>query len=189
MTAQMVTPCSATARRHCMSSSAVEASRPEVGSSRKSSDGSATSSIPMLTRFFCPPEMPRREAPPQMACLCSERESSPITRSTHVSTACADIERGSRSAAANQSCSLTVRHSTIVSSCGTKPCSLVRDSAEQGDPPRVCVSLPALGLSFAESTLISVVFPQPEGPMRAVTVPCTSWPVTSLTTGVPLGRR
>lgn len=38
---------------------AVLASSPEVGSSRKSTEGSMTSSMPMLVLFLSPPEIPR----------------------------------------------------------------------------------------------------------------------------------
>lgn len=59
MTQAMVMPLAAAILRQRMTSRAALESRPEVGSSRNSSDGSATSSIPMLTRFFWPPLMPR----------------------------------------------------------------------------------------------------------------------------------
>lgn len=38
---------------------AVLASSPEVGSSRKSTEGSIISSMPMLVLFLSPPEIPR----------------------------------------------------------------------------------------------------------------------------------
>lgn len=41
-----------------MTSKAVEESSPVVGSSKKSKLGLLTNSIPMLTRFFSPPEIP-----------------------------------------------------------------------------------------------------------------------------------
>lgn len=48
---------------HLLSSSSTElavlASRPVVGSSRKSTDGLMISSMPMLVRFLSPPEIPR----------------------------------------------------------------------------------------------------------------------------------
>ena len=40
-----------------MIEAAAVASRPDVGSSRKSAMGAAANSIPILTRFRCPPEM------------------------------------------------------------------------------------------------------------------------------------
>jgi hypothetical protein len=43
-------------------------SRPEVGSSRSSSDGSTRISYPMLVRFLSPPDTPRTNAPPILVC-------------------------------------------------------------------------------------------------------------------------
>mmetsp|Transcript_78077 Transcript_78077/g.233998 ORF Transcript_78077/g.233998 Transcript_78077/m.233998 type:complete len:264 (+) Transcript_78077:152-943(+) len=170
-----------------MSSSAAEASRPEVGSSRKRRDGSATSSMPMFTRFFWPPEMPRRATPPHTWCLYSERPSKSITRSAYASTWTLVRSLGSRCAAANHSCSLTVRASIMMSFCGTKPCSLRKCAGVHGTPPRTCRSLPDVGRSLPESRVISVVLPHPLGPMRAVTEPWRRLALTSVRTGVPLG--
>jgi len=62
--AHTVIPESATARTTVMTSLAVYESSPEVGSSRKSTLGSATSAMPMLTRLHCPPEIPRWKTDP-----------------------------------------------------------------------------------------------------------------------------
>mmetsp|Transcript_31714 Transcript_31714/g.53287 ORF Transcript_31714/g.53287 Transcript_31714/m.53287 type:complete len:89 (-) Transcript_31714:1160-1426(-) len=55
------------------------AARPEVGSSRKSRVGSAASSMPMFTRFFCPPEMPRFSTVPTRLVASSVNCSDSIT--------------------------------------------------------------------------------------------------------------
>jgi hypothetical protein len=68
-----------------------------VGSSRKSSRGRPTSSMPMLTRFFCPPEIRRLS----LSLVTHGRwrcPSSPSTSSTHSSRrdrSCRGVEGGS----------------------------------------------------------------------------------------------
>ena len=48
------------------------ASNPDVGSSMNNTEGEDTISIPMLTRFFCPPEIPRASTPPTtVSCTCA----------------------------------------------------------------------------------------------------------------------
>mmetsp|Transcript_3815 Transcript_3815/g.10031 ORF Transcript_3815/g.10031 Transcript_3815/m.10031 type:complete len:85 (+) Transcript_3815:1992-2246(+) len=64
MTQMMVSPVSLSRPRHLASETVAAPSRPDVGSSMKMIDGIATSSMPMLTRFFWPPEMPRFSSVP-----------------------------------------------------------------------------------------------------------------------------
>jgi len=47
-----------------MTDTAVDASRPVVGSSRNKTDGDIISSIPILVRFRSPPEIPRMNSFP-----------------------------------------------------------------------------------------------------------------------------
>ena len=47
-----------------MTECAVFASRPVVGSSRKSTEGEVMSSMPMFVRFLSPPDTPRRNSVP-----------------------------------------------------------------------------------------------------------------------------
>lgn len=47
-----------------MTDTAVDASRPVVGSSRNKTDGDIINSIPMLVRFRSPPEIPRMNSFP-----------------------------------------------------------------------------------------------------------------------------
>eukprot|EP00976_Prorocentrum_cordatum_P109398 1195011-Prorocentrum_minimum.AAC.2 len=58
-TTTTVVPSAATSLSTAMMSRLVEESKPEVGSSKNRTVGSATSSRPMLRRLRCPPEMPR----------------------------------------------------------------------------------------------------------------------------------
>eukprot|EP00965_Chrysotila_dentata_P017758 590581-Pleurochrysis_carterae.AAC.1 len=60
--------------------------------------------MPMLTRFFCPPEMPLAPTPPQIEWRCSLNPNRSTTRSTKRSTRRAHNETGRRWRAANQSC-------------------------------------------------------------------------------------
>mmetsp|Transcript_31070 Transcript_31070/g.43540 ORF Transcript_31070/g.43540 Transcript_31070/m.43540 type:complete len:89 (-) Transcript_31070:813-1079(-) len=62
-----------------MISSEALASSPEVGSSRKRTEGFATSSIAMFTRFFSPPDKPLRYSSP-IAVFC--RSNIPRSKST-----------------------------------------------------------------------------------------------------------
>ena len=55
---------------------------PVVGSSRKRTEGDVTSSTPTVTRRACPPEMPRRVAPPIRVSATLVRSRSRITLST-----------------------------------------------------------------------------------------------------------
>ena len=50
--------------RSRMTDTAVDASRPVVGSSRNSTDGDIINSIPILVRFLSPPEIPRMNSFP-----------------------------------------------------------------------------------------------------------------------------
>mmetsp|Transcript_72695 Transcript_72695/g.137378 ORF Transcript_72695/g.137378 Transcript_72695/m.137378 type:complete len:86 (-) Transcript_72695:235-492(-) len=54
--------------RHLAMLTVAAPSRPEVGSSMNIIDGIATSSRPMLTRFFCPPETPLFSGVPTTLC-------------------------------------------------------------------------------------------------------------------------
>mmetsp|Transcript_2988 Transcript_2988/g.9817 ORF Transcript_2988/g.9817 Transcript_2988/m.9817 type:complete len:98 (-) Transcript_2988:268-561(-) len=67
----MVRPSRARSRRMATTSAAILASRPEVGSSTRSTGGFVSSSRPMLTRFRCPPESPRSSTEPMRVRMSS----------------------------------------------------------------------------------------------------------------------
>mmetsp|Transcript_27900 Transcript_27900/g.78876 ORF Transcript_27900/g.78876 Transcript_27900/m.78876 type:complete len:152 (+) Transcript_27900:1097-1552(+) len=97
------------------------ASRPEVGSSRKRTLGWATSSMPMLTRFLWPPLIPRFSTLPTTEFMTSVSCSSSAVPSTICLRSRLECDLGSRTCAAKERFSCTVRSSCTVSSCGTKP--------------------------------------------------------------------
>jgi hypothetical protein len=88
---------------------------PEVGSSRKRIDGSVIISMPMLTRFRCPPEMPRCSALPILVLWHFSRPSSSMSAST-LAFLLRSV-RGSLSCAENQNVSRGVSIGYITSSC------------------------------------------------------------------------
>ena len=183
MTAQTATPYEARRPSAAESSSAAVESRPEVGSSRKMSDGSATTSSPMLTRLRWPPERPRRVASPttEWRCCVSPRRS--ITVRTQPSSCARGTSRGSRIWAENRSSSSTVRAVSITSSCGTKATSF--EICETLSRAPLMRSEPPDGVSLPESSPSSVDLPQPDGPMIAVTSHGRTSPDASESTRVP----
>ena len=80
-TAQTFTPSSASCRSALRSSWEEALSKPVVGSSNIRRDGSITISIPTLTRYLCPPEMPRFSTVPTREFLISWSPNDSITRS------------------------------------------------------------------------------------------------------------
>jgi hypothetical protein len=63
-----VLPEAAKATRICTTLKAITASKPVVGSSKKSNVGSVKSSIPIHVLFFSPPEIPLIKTPPIFEC-------------------------------------------------------------------------------------------------------------------------
>mmetsp|Transcript_13158 Transcript_13158/g.45022 ORF Transcript_13158/g.45022 Transcript_13158/m.45022 type:complete len:245 (+) Transcript_13158:384-1118(+) len=135
--------------------------------------------MPTLTRFRCPPEMPRRTASPTTAC---RRRSMRSTRSTSRTTARRNAEdeaRGSRVAALKSRISLTVSSVHIVSSCGTKPIT-DRSPRRLGVVSPFTESAPITDARTSPrpaSTQSSDVLPAPDGPMTARTRPDRASPV------------
>ncbi|WVY97325.1 hypothetical protein V8G54_029476 [Vigna mungo] len=84
-------------------------SRPEVGSSSISSEGSTSISCAMLTRFRSPPETPRMKLFPIIVCSHFLSPSSAMADSAAATLAARDSVRGRRSIAQNTSVSRTVR--------------------------------------------------------------------------------
>lgn len=79
---QMFTPSRASRLSALRRSCEEELSKPEVGSSKNNNDGSITNSIPTLTRFLCPPEMPLFSTVPtkEPRIPCSPNESMTLSR-------------------------------------------------------------------------------------------------------------
>mmetsp|Transcript_30969 Transcript_30969/g.92004 ORF Transcript_30969/g.92004 Transcript_30969/m.92004 type:complete len:135 (-) Transcript_30969:190-594(-) len=118
MVATTVRPCAARRDMTAHTSSAIAESRPVVGSSRKRTGGRVMSERPMLTRFFCPPEMPLTSSPPMTVLRQPSRRSCAITSSTR-SRFCARVSAGSLSSAVYMSICSTLSTSTRLSNCST----------------------------------------------------------------------
>mmetsp|Transcript_2665 Transcript_2665/g.6711 ORF Transcript_2665/g.6711 Transcript_2665/m.6711 type:complete len:131 (+) Transcript_2665:372-764(+) len=112
----MVVPPSARRRRAAMTSSDVDESSPDVGSSRSRTRGSETSASAMLTRFACPPLMPRWSTDPTFTSRHAYRSSVRRSASTR---ACASHLLMPSNAAVYRSISHTVRLGSKLSCCST----------------------------------------------------------------------
>mmetsp|Transcript_3270 Transcript_3270/g.6932 ORF Transcript_3270/g.6932 Transcript_3270/m.6932 type:complete len:101 (-) Transcript_3270:1099-1401(-) len=99
MTQMMVMPERRSIARQRARAMVAAPSSPEVGSSKKSTEGIVTSSIPMLTRFFCPPEMPRFSSFPTTTFCTFSRLSTCTTCCTRWSFSACGLSAGSRSIA------------------------------------------------------------------------------------------
>ena len=102
-----------------MTSLAVNESRPEVGSSRKSTRGLVTSAMPMLTRLACPPLMPRARLDPMRTSRQGASASCSMTALTLATFVAAGVASGFLSSAVYISISATVRFASSVSNCST----------------------------------------------------------------------
>ena len=98
-----------------ITSCAILASRPEVGSSTRSTAGSASSSIPIDTRFRCPPLSPRECTEPILVCASSGPSDS---WASTAATRALQAARRRLSCAAKWSASAAVSPASSTSSCG-----------------------------------------------------------------------
>mmetsp|Transcript_65413 Transcript_65413/g.108728 ORF Transcript_65413/g.108728 Transcript_65413/m.108728 type:complete len:85 (-) Transcript_65413:448-702(-) len=69
-------------------SSAINESKPEVGSSRKTIGGRVISARPMFVRLSCPPDMPLTRAPPITVLRHDASRSAEMTSSTRCFFSC-----------------------------------------------------------------------------------------------------
>mmetsp|Transcript_5925 Transcript_5925/g.15225 ORF Transcript_5925/g.15225 Transcript_5925/m.15225 type:complete len:206 (+) Transcript_5925:435-1052(+) len=179
MTMMPQTPCEAHSCFTALTmSSADAASRPEVGSSRQSTDGSATSSMPMLTRLRCPPLMPRRRTSPTMAPRSGCRLRSSSDSSTRRSFCARVTLAGSRNAAWYQRLSSTVRSPYSTSSCGTKP-TLRRQHAGVAGTPLMRTVPQSRPLDRPAMASSRDVLPHPLEPMMACSCELEKLPLMS----------
>ena len=148
---------------------AILASRPEVGSSTRSTAGCASSSIPIETRFRWPPERPRSSTLPIFVRpSSSDRWSSRITDPTRSARSARVALRGSESCAANESISRAVSPGSSTSSCGIVLISCRAVRRDSGAPLMVIAPEEHAPVRRTSS---SVVLPAPDGPMTAVSEP------------------
>mmetsp|Transcript_8874 Transcript_8874/g.25791 ORF Transcript_8874/g.25791 Transcript_8874/m.25791 type:complete len:247 (+) Transcript_8874:1479-2219(+) len=180
--------CAEMRRRVTPRLSAVAASSPDVGSSRKSMLGFDTSSTAIAVRLRSPPETPRFSPPGLPTSVSAQRcrDSSAITSSTLASMASGGSDDGSRSSAAKRMVSRTVRCCSMISSWKTNA-HCRRDTLSGARSfSKMCPltsALPRTLTTRCASTCSSVVFPEPEGPMMAIISPPRTSPLTPLSTG------
>mmetsp|Transcript_5062 Transcript_5062/g.12242 ORF Transcript_5062/g.12242 Transcript_5062/m.12242 type:complete len:103 (-) Transcript_5062:564-872(-) len=94
-------------------------SSPVVGSSRNKILGEVSKAMAMLTRFACPPEIPRESSLPITVSLQTSKASFDITLSTIISISSGFVDEGSLSEAVYIRNCLTVKSGTKVSNCST----------------------------------------------------------------------
>mmetsp|Transcript_28218 Transcript_28218/g.61952 ORF Transcript_28218/g.61952 Transcript_28218/m.61952 type:complete len:204 (-) Transcript_28218:591-1202(-) len=176
MEVMMVRPPEARERRVCSSLRAVVESRPLVGSSRNSTEGLMSSSWPMDTRLRSPPDTPRIMWLPMMVSLHLLRPRPCSTISTRDTLTSCDQERGRRSTAAKYNVSNTVSSAKRRSSWLTKP-SFLLDPLLRGAPLKVMVPV-VRAVERPPSTVSKLLFPEPEGPIRARSSPGCTQPDT-----------
>mmetsp|Transcript_39168 Transcript_39168/g.76454 ORF Transcript_39168/g.76454 Transcript_39168/m.76454 type:complete len:140 (-) Transcript_39168:481-900(-) len=122
MVQMIVRPPSAASRlRSTTTESAVRESSPLVGSSRNNTRGLVMSARPMLTRFACPPDMPRSALLPMTVCRHDSNSSISMTSSTRRFFSSIVVEAGSLREAVYFSIFSTVNSDTSVSNCSTYP--------------------------------------------------------------------
>ena len=141
-------------------------SRPVVGSSRNMRPGHMSSSTPMLTRRFSPPDSPLTNSSPIMVSTTFRSPSWETTSHTRAFFSSRDVCRDMRSTAWNKRCSQTVGVPGRTTSCATYPERRRTCPAEAGDPSMQMVpSRAPLRIRPARRSR-RVVFPAPEGPIR-----------------------
>ena len=188
MTAAIVRPSASAMDRSISESSVAETlSRPDRGSSRKSTLGSATSSRPTFTRLRWPPEMPRSNSSPiferWIAARLSESRTLKMSRCLRDGAQSA----GSRVYALNSRLSKTVSSRCMTSSCGTKATRLRHLASESHSSPLTRMT-PDVFLTLPVTRFMIVVLPAPDAPMIAVDVPGRKQPDGPRMIVTPLGR-
>mmetsp|Transcript_23335 Transcript_23335/g.63275 ORF Transcript_23335/g.63275 Transcript_23335/m.63275 type:complete len:207 (+) Transcript_23335:1698-2318(+) len=167
-----------------MTVSALDESRPLVGSSHTSTRGRARSSLAMLALLSSPPETPRCMVDPIDVCAQSSRPRSRITADTRSRLAAWDNSRGRRRRALKSSVSCTVRFSMKMSRWRTYATSRrstrrsesgTRRDAEANARPARSTS-PVEGSRSPVRAPSMVVLPAPLGPKMAKSSPAVAWP-------------
>mmetsp|Transcript_22804 Transcript_22804/g.55376 ORF Transcript_22804/g.55376 Transcript_22804/m.55376 type:complete len:219 (+) Transcript_22804:1391-2047(+) len=150
-------------------------SSPEVGSSRKRIFGFVMSSTPIDTRRFSPPEIPRISSFPIRLSAQLSRSRSFRILSTKTSRFCSDRFPGSLIFAENVRASLGVCVGYSASSCITKAILLRKSTGSISSPS--AVTTPCQGrLCRPARVVISVVFPEPLGPIMQDILPFSIFP-------------
>ena len=166
MTTSTTRPASASWRSIVMTCRSSAGSRPEVGSSRISSDGPVSSSSATDARLRWPPESLSTRV-----LTCWVISSSSSTCATTWARSALVVSGGSRSSAAYISACWTVSWPCTTSSCGTIP---IRDRSEAYSEWMLWpsnVTVPVVGWVYPATNRANVDLPAPDGPMTAVNVP------------------
>lgn len=164
----------------------------EVGSSRKSTDGRASNSIPIDNRLLSPPEMPLLSSFPILVPATSFKPNNPRTSSTLAALSRSETLSGSLSRAANRSASRTVEVAGRTSDWSTN----AMETELVGDPGRAIWRVPEIlpALRCPDKMSINVLqapsqllyrtcdhathlLPAPEGPRMAIIVPGSTLPL------------
>ncbi|KAI6768669.1 hypothetical protein HG531_010858 [Fusarium graminearum] len=163
---------------------AVNASSPDVGSSRRRMRGSVKTWIAIDTRRFSPPEIPLTSSPPTRLSAQSFRPILSRTSSARRFFSSLLMNDGRRSPAAKRRVSRTVRDGNNASSSWQTYEQTDRMTESEGRAP-LKVSFPA-GRYFVPTesrsrramALSSDVFPLPEGPMMTFNTPALNVALT-----------
>eukprot|EP00966_Prymnesium_polylepis_P070851 1646283-Prymnesium_polylepis.1 len=113
----MLTRCAVSLRK-CMIDAADAASRPDVGSSRKTTLGFLHSAMPSDSRRFCPPDSPLKNSLPARVC-CAPSSPTSFSSSSTATERSNDVDDGRKSAYAYSRCSRAVRNAHSRSVCVT----------------------------------------------------------------------
>mmetsp|Transcript_11008 Transcript_11008/g.23536 ORF Transcript_11008/g.23536 Transcript_11008/m.23536 type:complete len:259 (-) Transcript_11008:472-1248(-) len=157
---------------------AAAASRPDVGSSRKTTCGRLESAMASESRRFCPPDRPLKKTLPALVFL---HDSSPVfLMSFSTRSRCSALVKVGwymRTAYPMWSRGLSGHHSVSVC-CTTHACRLYV-SRVNSLPPSATTPRGSPPVSSSINMLSSVVLPAPEGPMMARTEPASTVPERS----------
>mmetsp|Transcript_1979 Transcript_1979/g.4533 ORF Transcript_1979/g.4533 Transcript_1979/m.4533 type:complete len:201 (+) Transcript_1979:1428-2030(+) len=170
-----IRPCRARLARVSTTLRAMLLSKPEVGSSKRITEGAVSSSIAIDSRLRSPPESPRFSESPTRVFRTSERPRSSSTCETRDRSSVSDIASDNRRRAAISSVSHTVRVATKQSSWRTYPICFCRQESLVAVPLIVTVPV-TLPVDFRPARMSTRdVLPLPVGPMTATSWLRTMW--------------
>ena len=171
-------PSSARSRIRCMTSVLIAESRPDVGSSKNMIRGLLRRPMPIETRFFSPPEMPRTKNPPILVSCALASPSWSMTSCTRAAFCARENSGPIFRRAVYMSISKIEKVPQSVSNCSTYPVSRERSAGDGTWPSKSTRPSTAPCVLRPLMTSISVDFPAPEDPISATIVPASSVPVT-----------
>ncbi|KFM28431.1 Coatomer subunit beta-1 [Auxenochlorella protothecoides] len=147
---------------------AARASRPDVGSSMKTTEGLATSSTARVRRLRCSTDSPDTPGEPTKAPRRRSSSTRVMTSSTNASRVAASTVVGRRRRALNWQASCTVACGMWMSVCSTYPITRAKVRSCLGCPFTRMSPVITPSVLRPASTSISVVLPAPDAPISAV---------------------